>query len=308
MENSVTERLQALKKLQEIDSLLANIEKTKGALPEEARDLEDDIAGLVTRQEKIVEEANAMEQEIATNKTLTKEAEVKIKTYEEQQENVRNNREFEAIAKEIEYQHLEIQHLEQKNKRNYPLIEEINVSKLQAEELLAEKEKLVQEKKEELHALESESLLQEQALEKKRKRACKAIEDRLLRSYDKIRLSARNGLAVVSIRKGACGGCFNVVPPQKQADVREQKKILVCEHCGRIFCDVLQIVPAKVEKKKITRRKTTTAAAKKTTAAAKKTTAVAKKTTATAKTATAKKTAAATKAKKSVPKPQGNTP
>ena len=257
MESSIKERMQALKKLQEIDSSLDKITKLRGALPEEARDLEDEVAGFITRQEKFDEEIAKLEKEIATYKNNIKNAENQINIYEEQQLNVRNNREYDAITKEIEYQQLEIQHLGQKSKKIEQEIKELNTSKAETTEKLETQQKLLKEKTKELNSLISESKLQEQSLHRKRKGVTASIEERLLRSYEKIRSNARNGLAVVSVRREACGGCFNIVPPQQQAEVREQKKILVCEHCGRIICDVLQEAPPKEEKKKrTTRRKT----------------------------------------------------
>ena len=255
MESNIKELLQLLKNLQEIDSDLDEIEKLRGALPEEAKDLEDEVAGLLTRQQKIEEDITILEKEVSTNKNSTKDAENQIKTYEEQQLNVRNNREYDAITKEIEYQKLEIQHLERKNKKSYLGIEEINAIQLETSEKLETQQKILKEKNSELETLISESKLQEEALRKKRKKAAEVINESRLKSYEKIRGSVRNGLAVVSVRRGACGGCFNIVPPQKQAEIREQKKILVCEYCGRIICDVLREEPPKEEKKKRTTRR-----------------------------------------------------
>ena len=256
MENSIPERLSALKKLQEIDSKLDEVKKLRGALPEEVQDLEDEVAGFTTRQEKYNEEIAFIEQDIATHKTKTKEAEHQIEIYEEQQNNIKNNREYDAISKEIEYQKLEIQLLEQKTKKSYQLIEDVKVFQLETSDNLAQKHKLLSEKKEELGVLIAESKSQEVIFQKEREEIKSHVEERLLSSYEKIRANARNGLAVVSVRRSACGGCFNVVPPQRQAEIHEKKKILVCEHCGRILCDVL-VEDAPIPKKKITRRKAT---------------------------------------------------
>ena len=260
MENSVTSQLQALKKLQEIDSQLVEIKVTLGTLPEEACDLEDEIEGFATRQAKLSQEAQKLEGDVADNKEKVKEAEGKIQYYEKQQENVRNDREYNAISKEVELQKLEIQLLEQRRNETYQEVEKIGQSVAEVETIHAEKEDLLERKKKELQNLEKDSLLQEQGLEKKRKTASKNVDERLLGSYEKIRKNVRNGLALVSIRRDACGGCFNVVPPQQQANVREQKKILVCHHCGRILCDVIVEPKSKPESsvKKATRAKKST--------------------------------------------------
>ena len=258
MESSIKKRLRSLKNLQEVDSGLDKIEKLRGVLPEEVRDLEDEVAGFFTRQQKIEEEVTALEKEITTHKNSSKDAEDKIKHYEEQQLNVRNSREYDALTKEIEYQQLEIQHLEKKSKKNYLQIEELQAAKVETAEKLKVQEKLLDAKKKELEVLVSESTVQEKALYEEREKAVVAVEERLLKSYEKIRANARNGLAVVSVRRGACGGCFNVVPLQQQAEVREQRKILVCEHCGRIIYDVLREDPPEQKKKRSSPRKAKT--------------------------------------------------
>ena len=234
----VAEKLDLLTKLQEIDSKIDAIKKVRGALPDEVRDLEDEIAGYETRLQKFDNEVKGFEQEIEDRKAKIKECEGLIKKYEEQQMNVRNNREYDAITKEMELQTLEIQVAEKRIKEAIIRIEE------KKEEIGATKEKTkerngdLKAKKVELNNLITESETDEAKLAKDRTKAGKNIEDRLLLAYNKLRTNARNGLSVVNVKRSACGGCFNVVPPQRQADIREKKKIIVCEHCGRILAGV----------------------------------------------------------------------
>lgn len=238
MEHTVAKKLEGLVKLQSIDSELDELLKIRGALPDEVMDLEDEIAGYQTRIDKQNQELGELESSISGNKTAIKDAEKLIKKYEEQQMNVRNNREYDAISKEIELQQLEIQILEKRIKEAYAKIdlkkEEIGAT----QGVMSERHKDLDSKKAELELITKESEDDEQKLLKDRDKACKGVEDRLLKSYEKIRDNVRNGLAVVPVKRGACGGCFNIVPPQKQAEIREQKKLIVCEHCGRILADV----------------------------------------------------------------------
>lgn len=259
MENNVAKKLENLVKLQSIDSKLDELIKVRGALPEEVMDLEDEIAGYQTRVDKQNQELADMEAAIDSNKVAIKDAEKLIKKYEEQQMNVRNNREYDAITKEVELQNLEIQILEKRIKESYDKIEvkkeEIEVTK----NTLSERTKDLESKKGELEVITLESEEDEKKLLKDREKASKNVEERIFKSYDKVRNNMRNGLAVVSVKRGACGGCFNIVPPQKQAEIREQKKIIVCEHCGRILADVEDEIVEEVAPKRRTKR---TAAAK----------------------------------------------
>lgn len=255
MENTVAKKLEALEKLQALDSKIDEIKKIRGALPEEVQDLEDEIAGYQTRIEKQGEEQKELEETISGNKSAIKDAEKLIKKYEEQQMNVRNNREYDAITKEMELQQLEIQILE---KRIKEAGEKIEVKKGEMDEtkaILSERGKDLKSKQEELETIIKESEADEQKIEKDREKAAKNVEERLLKSYDKVRKNMRNGLAVVPVKRGACGGCFNVVPPQKQAEIREKKKIIVCEHCGRILSDVEDVIEEEVKPKRRTTRK-----------------------------------------------------
>jgi predicted nucleic acid-binding Zn-ribbon protein len=250
MESTVTQKLDSLTKLQQLDSELDDLTKVRGALPEEVEDLEDEITGYQTRITKIENDIADVEKGIEDKRTAIKNAEKLIGKYEEQQMNVRNNREYDAITKEIELQQLEIQISEKKIKEAYESLEEKKSQIESTRELLNERNKDLSSKKSELDVIISESEEEEQKLMKAREKATKQIEDRLLKSYTKIRNNAKNGLAVVSVKRGACGGCFNVVPPQRQAEVREKKKLIVCEHCGRIFADVEDVIEEPEKKKR----------------------------------------------------------
>ncbi len=254
MENTVAKKLENLVKLQSIDSQLDELIKVRGALPEEVMDLEDEIAGYQTRIDKQNKELADMDEAIENNKLAIKDAEKLIKKYEEQQMNVRNNREYDAITKEIELQQLEIQILEKRIKETYDKIEHKNEEIEVTKNTLSERSKDLDSKKSELEVITQESEDDEKKLLKDREKASKNVEDRLFKSYDKVRNNMRNGLAVVSVKRGACGGCFNIVPPQKQAEIREQKKIIVCEHCGRILADVEDEILEEEKPKRRTKR------------------------------------------------------
>lgn len=265
MENIVAKKLEALLKLQSIDSKLDEINKIRGDLPVEVQDLEDEIIGYETRINKFTDEGKRLQDDIANNKNAVKEAEGLLKKYEEQQENVKNNREYEAITKEIELQGLNIQLANRKLKEASTKLEtkEKQVDTTQKE--LGELKLNLQAKRKELDSIIAESIEDEEKLLKEREKKSKSIEERLYNSYTRIRKNARNGLAVVTVKRDACGGCFNVVPPQRQADIREKRKIIVCEHCGRIFADVEDIVvAAPVEKVKKTTKKKVDAATEET--------------------------------------------
>jgi predicted nucleic acid-binding Zn-ribbon protein len=258
MENTVAKKLDALVKLQSIDSEMDELIKMRGALPDEVMDLEDEIAGYQTRIDKQNNELQELETAISNNKSAIKDAEKLIQKYEEQQNNVRNNREFDAISKEIELQQLEIQILEKRIKEAHVKIDAKKEEIAETQGRLSEREEDLKSKKEELEVITKESEDDEKKLMKQRESASKNVEDRLLKSYNKVRENMRNGLAVVAVRRGACGGCFNIVPPQKQAEIREKKKIIVCEHCGRILADVEdEIVDETKPKKRTTRKKKT---------------------------------------------------
>lgn len=238
MESTVASKLEALLNLQNIDSQLDEIKQVRGDLPEEVRDLEDEIAGYQVRVQKFDEEIQNLNDTIAARKQAIKDSEGLIRKYEDQQQNVRNNREFDAISKEIELQKLEIQISEKKIREAMYQIDQKGQEIAGTKQRLDERVKDLQNKNGELSVIVSESEEDERKLMEERNKAEKNIEDRLLMAYTRIRGNVRNGLAVVTVKRDACGGCFNTVPPQRQADIATQKKIIVCEHCGRILADV----------------------------------------------------------------------
>ncbi len=248
MENlTIAQKLEALIKLQTIDSKIDEIKIIRGDLPEEVRDLEDELAGYETRLSKYEKDISTLDETIKGYKQGIKDAEKLIKKYEEQQKNVRNNREYDAITKEVELQQLEMQVFEKKIKESLQQGEfkKADIEKTQAS--LADRQKDLKNKQGELQVIIEESQDEEAKLVKDREKAIKQIEERLLLSYDKLRSNVANGLAVVSVKRDACGGCFNTVPPQRQAEIRDRKKIIVCEHCGRILANVEMVL---VEAKK----------------------------------------------------------
>lgn len=225
----------ALYELQKIDSKIDAINKVKGELPLEVQDLEDDMAGLKTRIDNInaeIEEINSLTRQ---RKREVDEARVKIGQYKEQQDNVRNNREYDTLTKEIEYQELEIE-LAEKRLREYSGALKGKKAQLEvAEQAATERAADLKVKKEELEGIEAETAPQVAAFEEQAAAAKAKIDERLIVAYNRIRSNVRNGMAVVTVQRDACGGCFNHIPPQRQADIRQGKKIIVCEYCGRIL-------------------------------------------------------------------------
>ncbi|UFH53628.1 zinc ribbon domain-containing protein [Spirosoma sp. KNUC1025] len=238
MELTIAQKLDALLKLQSFDSQLDELIKIRGSLPEEVRDLEDDIAGFETRIGKFQAEIKTLEEDIERNRVAKKDAEKLITKYKDQQMNVRNNREFDAISKEIELQSLEIELVEKRANEAQFRVRGKEEEIKNTQSALNERKEDLKAKRQELDQITSESQEEEKAIIQQRDEQAQTIEPRLLNSYNKIRGNALNGLAVVTVKRGACGGCFNVVPPQRQADIKDKKKIIVCEHCGRIFADV----------------------------------------------------------------------
>ena len=235
---SVEEKLIAVLTLQKIDSKIDEIKTLKGELPMEVKDLEDDIEGLKTRLANIDAEENSINSFIEAKSNAKKEAQALIKKYEKQQENVKNNREFEAINKEVELQELEVK-LNDKHIKdaNFELKERAN-QRLRTEEKIKDVQEALKAKKAELEKIIGETEKEEKALNEKSEAAKEKVDQTLLSAYERIRTSYRNGLAVVPIMRDSCGGCFNVIPPQRQSEIRQHKKIIVCEHCGRILVDV----------------------------------------------------------------------
>ncbi len=236
-EYSVEEKLSSLVSLQKIESKIDEIQVLKGELPMEVSDLEDEIHGLHLRQTRIEEEINGIQEFINQKKNLIKDAEGLIKKYEKQSENVKNSREFEAINKEIEMQQLEMK-LAEKHIRdaNEEIAEKVVVLD-KAKKNIAAKEGVLNTKKGELEKIIASTEKEEKHFNKLSSEAREKVEDRLLHSYDRIRKNYRNGLAVVPVERDACGGCFNAIPPQRQSEIRQRKKIIVCENCGRILAD-----------------------------------------------------------------------
>jgi len=236
-EISVEERLRALFSLQIVDSEIDKIKTLRGELPLEVQDLEDEIAGLETRLGNLRDEVTNLDKAVAKKNNEIVDAEALIKKYEEQQKNVRNNREFDSLSKEIEYQNLEIELFNKKIREFNFQIEEKKVVIGESETVLSDRQADLDNKKSELDEIISDTQKEEEGLYKKSDKIQAVIEDRLLTAYKRIRTNARNGLAVVSIQRDACGGCFNQIPPQRQLDIKSRKKIIVCEYCGRILVD-----------------------------------------------------------------------
>jgi uncharacterized protein len=254
MESTIAQKLEALQNLQKIDSRLDALVKVRGALPEEVQDLEDEIIGYETRLQKFRTDIISLEEDIKRHKENIKESEKLIKKYQDQQMNVRNNREYDAITKELELQDLEIQVSKKKIIEAQTKIDLKNSDLNDLDLILNDRKHDLELKRDELNNIVGESEADENKLLADKEKASKKIEDRLIKSYLKIRTNAKNGLAVVMVKRGACGGCFNTVPPQRQADIREKKKIIVCEHCGRIFSGVEdEIEEDQTAKKKRTR-------------------------------------------------------
>lgn len=234
---SVEDRLKALYQLQKIDSQVDKIRIVRGELPVEIEDLEDLVVGLQKRLEKLNSELDEINNDISSKKNAILDAEALVKKYEKQLKNIKNNREFSSLTKELEYKGLEIQ------------LNEKHISELQAKVLhkkevinelkgeISDREGELSVKNKELAEIVKETEKEEKLLLKKSDKAQAIIEERLLSAYTRIRTKVKNGLAVVSIDRDACGGCFNKIPPQRQLDIQMHKKVIVCEHCGRIIVD-----------------------------------------------------------------------
>jgi hypothetical protein len=234
-EATVAEKLDALLALQQIDSQIDKIRTIRGELPLEVQDLEDDVEGLDTRIKNMQEELKELETEISDRKIAVKDAEAAIAKFKDQQNNVRNNREFESLAKEIEFQELEIKLHDKRSKESKA---KIASKKEVIDETIARLELRkgdLATKKGELDEIIAETQKEEDALLAQSEKAKSSIDGRLIAAYDRLRLNAKNGLAVVSIDRDSCGGCFNKIPPQRQLDIEARKKVTVCEHCGRII-------------------------------------------------------------------------
>jgi len=237
MEKSVEDKLKALFELQTLHTQIDKIRQTRGELPMEVSDLEDEVAGLETRIQKIKSELDELEDSIVTRKNIIKDALAATKKYETQLSDVKNNREYEAISKEIEIQGLEVQVSEKKIKEfSFEIQNKTDVYD-KALAVITDRKNDLELKKAELETITAETEKDEASILAKADEAEKHIEERLLIAYHRLRKNAKNGLAVVTIRRDSCAGCFNQIPPQRQLDIRQRKRIIVCEHCGRIIVD-----------------------------------------------------------------------
>lgn len=237
MENLIAVKLRALTRLQLIDSNLDKIHRLRGSLPEEVRDLEDDLEGLETRKERIQGEIDKLNQDIAGRKANIDDYKGKIKKYTEQKNNVKNAREFDTLEKELEYSDLEIQTSEKKIRQYMEQIAMKKSSMSETDHHIAEKKHELDEKKRELKNIIDETRAEEDKLHLASAEAGTKIEERLLKGYTKIRDNMRNGLAVVSIDRDACGGCFSIVPPQTLIELKQKIRLIHCENCGRLLVD-----------------------------------------------------------------------
>lgn len=236
-EISVEEKLKALFNLQKVSTEIDKIRTLRGELPLEVQDLEDEIEGLQTRANNLDDEIKKLSDAIVAKKNEIKEADLQIQKYEGQQNTVRNNREFDAISKEIEYQNLEKQLCEKRIKEYTAEMKHKKEVSDEAKQQIEERSVDLEAKRQELDTIVEETKQDEDVLVEKANQIGATIDERLLTAFKRIRGNAHNGLAVVTIQRDACGGCFNKIPPQRQLDIRLRKKIIVCEYCGRILVD-----------------------------------------------------------------------
>jgi len=255
---TVAEKLDILLQLQNIDLELDEIKKIRGALPEEVSDLEDEIAGYETRLNKFQKDVDQMEEDIEGNRAAIKKSEELIKKYEEQQMNVRNNREYDAITKEIELQNLEIQISEKRIKEGYAKIEAKKEDIESTKQLIDNRNSDLESKQEELEKIIGDSKEDEDKLMKHRENVVNKIidaDEKLYRYYEKLRTSLSNGLAVVKVKRGAAEGCNIIIPPQRLVEIKDKKRIIFDEYSGRILADVEEVEEPEDEKPTRGRRK-----------------------------------------------------
>ena len=249
-EYSVEEKLQSLYQLQTMLTEIDKIKTLRGELPLEVQDLEDEIAGLTTRIEKASADVVEMTKGVAENKNTIEVSKAAINKYQEQQDHVSNNREFDSLNKEIEFKNLEVE-LAEKRIREFTAAINAKKEDIEANKaLVAEKQQDLEVKKSELQEIIEENRQEEERLREKCKNLELNIEPRLLQSFKRIRNNTRNGLGIVYVQRESCGGCFNKIPPQRQLDIRMRKKIIVCEYCGRIMIDP-ELAGVKEEVKKV---------------------------------------------------------
>ncbi len=234
---SIEDKLRALHELQSVVSEIDKIKTLRGELPLEVQDLEDDITGLKTRLVNLDDEIKNMDTAINNKKIAIKDSQALIAKYTEQQNNVRNNREFDSLSKEIEFQNLEIELSEKRIKEFTVEMTEKKATIDSSKKQLKEREEDLDRKKKELEEITGETKIEEEKMKAKSEKIESFIESRLLTAFKRIRKNARNGLAVVTIQRDSCGGCFAKIPPQRQLDIASRKKIIVCEYCGRILVD-----------------------------------------------------------------------
>lgn len=249
-EVTVEERLRALYDLQLIDSRIDEIRNVRGELPLEVRDLEDEVAGLNIRYDKLVANLEVVDNNIIAKKNEIEESKSLIKKYSEQQKNVRNNREFNSLTKEVEFQELEIELAEKHIKEFKVQIEQKKQVIAETKERVKQRESHLKHKKAELEDILAETQKEEEALILKSESYKTQIEERLVAAYDRIRKNVKNGLAVVAIERGASGGSFFTIPPQIQVEIASRKKVITDEHSGRILVDseLAEEQKAKMEK------------------------------------------------------------
>ena len=264
-EISVESKLQTLYQLQTTLSAIDEKRALRGELPLEVQDLEDEIAGLKTRIEHIEGDINDFQQAVAQKQGEIKEAEESVERYKKQLDEVRNNREYDTLTKEIEFQSLEIELCNKKIKEANAKVEDKKRELIRTNDLINDRQQALDEKKSELDEIMQETREEEQVLKAKAEDLETKIEPRLLSSFKRIRKNARNGLGIVYVQRDACGGCFNKIPPQRQLDIKMHKKIIVCEYCGRIMIDPelagvktveTEVVDDKPKRKRATTRKT----------------------------------------------------
>lgn len=232
---AMEEKLRTLYKIQLTDSKIDKIHLLRGELPLEVQDLEDEIAGLQTRISNAEEEIRNLEKSNAECNHAIISAKEAIEKYEEQRNNVKNNREYDSLSKEIEYQELDQQVSQKRIKENEMAILEKRETADNAEQLLELRQADLEEKKRELETIVEETAKEEEELLKVKEELASKVDQRMMAAYDRVRANAHNHLAVVTVKRDACGGCFNKIPPQKQLDIKESRKIIVCEYCGRIL-------------------------------------------------------------------------
>ncbi len=245
-ELAVEDKLKTIYNLQQKLSEIDKIKILRGELPLEVADLEDELIGLETRIKKYEAENKEANEAIAQFKIKIQESTMKSDKYKEQLDNVRNNREFDHLSKEIDFEKLEIELAEKRIREFTQASKNLEEQIVESKKNLVERTEDLAQKKEELDGIVSETKQQEEELREEVKKIETEVEPRLLQAFRRIRKSARNGLAVVCVERAACGGCFNKIPPQKQMDIKMGKKIIVCEYCGRIMIDP-ELVGAEVK-------------------------------------------------------------